>query len=200
MQGIDRLMAEDAEYSDMLRSREILLPMVEQLDPALVPEYFWRIVATRPSVGDPRSVNESSSAWLTSFLAWYDRDVAAAVFEPVRAWLDHADDRELASAMARVSGLVDLRPRAAVARLEQVPVDPQRDLDRDSAALGLPPCSVSPTRHAGEICGIATPTWKTLFVIIYVRYEYLVRSIAAEFDSGPLAHLLYTRAGVEVGK
>ena len=58
MQGIDRLMKEGAEYSNMLGPRQILLPMVEQIDPALVPEYFWRIVATRPSVGDPRSVSE----------------------------------------------------------------------------------------------------------------------------------------------
>ena len=146
MQGLDRLMAGDAEYSDMLRSREILLPLVEQLDPALVPEYFWRIVATRPSVGDPRSVNVLASAWLTLFLAWYDREAAAAVFEPVQAWLDLADDRELARATIEFQAWSTFDPRAAVARLEQVPVDPQLDLDRDSAGKGGCGTARSPPR------------------------------------------------------
>ena len=64
MQGIDRLMKDGVEYSNMLTSRQILLPMVEQIDPALVPEYFWRIVATRPSVGNPRSVDATSASAL----------------------------------------------------------------------------------------------------------------------------------------
>ena len=51
MQGFDRLMKEDAEYSDMLRAREVLLPMVEQIDPNLVPEYFCGL-----SPRDPPSV------------------------------------------------------------------------------------------------------------------------------------------------
>jgi hypothetical protein len=137
MQGFDRLMKKDAELSDMLRSREILLPMVEQINPDLVPEYFWRIVATRPSVGDPRSVSVTSSAWLTLFLAWYDRDVAAAVFEPVRAWMEHADDRELAGAVVEFQAWSTLDPRAAAARLERVPVNPELDLVLDSAGLAV---------------------------------------------------------------
>ena len=49
-------MNDGAEHSADARVRGVLLPMVEQIDPALVPELFWRIVATRPSTGDPRSV------------------------------------------------------------------------------------------------------------------------------------------------
>ncbi len=49
MQGIDRLMNDGADHTQMLGFRRILLPIVEQIDPALVPELFWRIVATRPS-------------------------------------------------------------------------------------------------------------------------------------------------------
>ena len=46
IQGIDRLMKEGVEYSAM---QGIVLPLVEQFDPALVPELFWRAVAMRLS-------------------------------------------------------------------------------------------------------------------------------------------------------
>jgi len=83
MHGIDRLMKDGPEYSEMLGFRGVLLPMVEQIDPALVPELFWRAIATRPSVGNPRRRdNEYSSSALVMLLAWYDRDVAATLFEP----------------------------------------------------------------------------------------------------------------------
>ena len=143
MQGIDRLIkgAEDY-YSDGRGPREIVLPAVEQLDPALVAEYFWRIVATRSSVGDPRSGNEFAPTLLALLLASYDRDVAAIVFEPVRAWLEHADDRELARPVVPLAfeawSLFD--PRAAAARLEQLPVTPMLDSARRRVAelLWLP--------------------------------------------------------------
>ncbi len=53
MQGIDRLMKQPGA-SQLRGVRWILLPVVERIDPALVPEYFWRTVALRPPVGDPR--------------------------------------------------------------------------------------------------------------------------------------------------
>ena len=146
MQGIDRLMQEDVEYSATARAREVLLPIVEQIDPALVPEYFWRIVAMRPSVGNPHYVNDLSSSWLALLLAWYDRDVAAAMFEPVRAWLEHirrqGAGRRGPRSRFRAWSMFD--PRAAVARLEKVPVDPKLDIRVDDARqrvaglLGLP--------------------------------------------------------------
>ena len=143
MQGIDRLIkgAEDY-YSDGLGPREIVLPVVEQLDPALVPEYFWRIVAMRSPIGDPRSGSEFAPTSFALLLASYDRDVAAVVFEPVRAWLEHADDRELARPVVPLAfqawSLID--PRAAVARLEQLPVTPMLDSARQRVAelLWLP--------------------------------------------------------------
>ena len=42
-------MKDGADHSRMLGFRGVLLPIVEQIDPALVPELFWRVVATRPS-------------------------------------------------------------------------------------------------------------------------------------------------------
>ena len=83
-----------------------LLPLVEQIDPSLVPEVFWRAVAARPA--DRQSpLAQRCIAQRTGrlFWAWYDREVAAAVFEPVRALMEQTDDRELASAGGSVSEL-----------------------------------------------------------------------------------------------
>ena len=137
MQALDRLIAgAEDHYSDVLVPREIVLPLVEQLDPALVPEYFWRIVATRSPVGDPRSSSEFVPAALTLLLASYDRDVAAIVFEPVRVWLEHADDRELARPVVPIAfqAWSAFDPRAAVARLERLPVTPMLDSARQRVA------------------------------------------------------------------
>jgi hypothetical protein len=141
MQGIDRLMKKQPL---MLELREVLLPLVEQIDPALVPEYFYRIVASRPSIGNPRSVNESSSALLSALLAWYDREAASVLFEPVRAWMDHASDLELLKSAVEFQAWSIFDPRGAVARLEQVPIAARRNTGAGSAweqvaeLLGLP--------------------------------------------------------------
>jgi hypothetical protein len=139
MEGIDRLTQDE---SLMLGPREILLPMVEQVDPALVPEYFWRVVAMRPCIGDPKSANTFSSALLTALLAWYNRDVAAALFEPVRAAMESAENSGPTVMGYQAWSVFD--PRAAVARLERTPITPKFQLGSDSArvivaeALGLP--------------------------------------------------------------
>ncbi len=133
MHAFDRLMKDGPEYSQMLGDRQVLLPMVEQIDPALVPEFFWRVVANRPSVGNPSSVREASLSSLVALLAWYDRDVAAVLFEPVRDQLERTDESALARASAEFLSWSILDPRAAVARLEKVPVSPKLDLDADSA-------------------------------------------------------------------
>jgi hypothetical protein len=58
------------------------------------------------------------------------------LFEPIRAWIEHADDRELARPLAPLAfqawSVVD--PRAAVARLEQLPVTPMADSARQRVA------------------------------------------------------------------
>ena len=90
-------MKDGADHTRMLGFRGVLLPIVEQIDPALVPELFWRVVATRPSTGNPRSVGRLSSSALVMLLAWYDRNVAATLFEPIRTEMEHTGDHELAS-------------------------------------------------------------------------------------------------------
>jgi hypothetical protein len=122
MRGIDRLMKEGAEFSAMRGERGVVLPLVEQIDPALVPELFWRAIATRPPTGNPRSLRDSSPTQLIILSGWYDREAAAALFEPVRDLMEQADDRELAGWANQFLGWSIFDPRAAVARLERVPV------------------------------------------------------------------------------
>jgi hypothetical protein len=72
-------------------------------------------------VGNPRTTQDIYASELVNLLAWYDRDVAGALFEPLREQIEQTDDQKLTKSnyFARWS-LFD--PRAAVARLEQVPV------------------------------------------------------------------------------
>ncbi|MFI5459022.1 MAG: carboxypeptidase-like regulatory domain-containing protein [Isosphaerales bacterium] len=144
MQGIDRLTKEGAGYRSTPWTRGVLLPLVEQIDPALVPELFWHAVAMRPPIGNPRATGELWNRVLVVLLAWYDRDVAAALFEPIRVQMED-DDLVLArSPEAEFWGWSIFDPRAAVARLEKVPVSPRLGLDADyarrpvSETLGLP--------------------------------------------------------------
>ena len=125
IQGIDRLQEEGAEYLDkhIPGGPAALLPLVEQIDPTLVPEVFWRAVAARPPIGNPLSFNDRSPSELVELLVWYDREVAAALFEPIRALIEQTDDRELITSTYRFVSWLLIDPRAAVARLEQLRAD-----------------------------------------------------------------------------
>ncbi len=141
MQGYDQLMKE-GEYSSMLVPRAVLLPLVEQIDPALVPEYFWRILAMGRTAANPRSTQDIYSAELVNLLAWYDRDVAAALFEPLRNQMERTDDQKLANYSRRFVEWSLIDPRAAVARLEQVP-------------FSLNPGGNGSREHVAELLGLA---------------------------------------------
>ena len=119
IQGYDEWMKE-GEYSSRLVPRGVLLPMVEQIDPAMVREYFWRVLALGRPINNPRSTQDIYASSLIELLAWYDRDVAAALFEPLRDQIEQTDDKRLANSQ-RFRGWSLFDPRAAVARLEQVP-------------------------------------------------------------------------------
>ncbi len=123
--ALERLLQERPEQLNGLDSRAgALLPVVERIDPALVPEVFWRFVASRPPVGNPRATVTYSPTNLIQYLAWYDREVAAALFEPSRDRIEHTEDPELATWSAEFEAWASFDPRAAVARLEKVPVGP----------------------------------------------------------------------------
>ncbi len=122
IQGIDRLIDEEASPLPEHIRIEIaaLLPLVEQIDPALVPELFWRAVAARPPIGDPRALGDNSSGELVELLAWYHREVATALFEPIRTQFDQSDDREVIEWKSRFLTWSLIDPRGAVARIEQI--------------------------------------------------------------------------------
>lgn len=56
VEGIDRQLEEGVEFSFTLGPSWVLLPLVEQIDPTLVPGLFWRAVAARPPIGNPRTL------------------------------------------------------------------------------------------------------------------------------------------------
>jgi hypothetical protein len=55
-------------------------------------------------------------------LGWYDREVAAALFEPARTLMEQTEDRELSRWQLEFLSWSIFYPRAAAARLEKVPV------------------------------------------------------------------------------
>ncbi len=122
MQGIDRILRERPERYLIIGGS--LLPTVEQIDPALVPEMLWRGVASRTPIDDPQMDQGSIPGRLIAQLAWFDREVAAALFEPVRAVMEKTADAELASRRGDFLTWSLFDPRAAVARLEMTPIDP----------------------------------------------------------------------------
>ncbi len=134
--GIDGLLEEGADSLDLHINggAAALLPLVEEIDPSLAPEVFWRAVAARPAIGNPRSLDDPSLSHLVQLLSWYDRDVAAAVFEADRAMMEQADNRELATRLAWFLSWLLFDPRAAVASIEQLRAT--TDLDT-RAILGL---------------------------------------------------------------
>jgi hypothetical protein len=127
---IDQRMREQPEGFESLTGA--VLPAVERIDPALVPEFSWREVASRQSFDNPRTIQVYSPSYLIAYLAWYDREVAAALFEPSRARIEQAENRELESWQSEFVVWSYFDPRAAVSRLAKVPVrrDPSADANR----------------------------------------------------------------------
>ncbi len=137
--GMDGLMKERPEQ--LQDGSKNLLPIIERIDPALVPEVFWRYVASRPPSANPRTISVYSPTDLIRHLAWYDREVAAALFESSRHRIEHTEDRELATWYSEFEAWSSFDPRAAVARLEKIPVGadlrPNDARIRVASSLGL---------------------------------------------------------------
>ncbi len=130
-----------------------LLPIVERIAPERLPEIFWRAVALHPRIKTDREDQLQRSrdiGFECMLLARYDRQVAAALFEPMDSYLRSLaartgprDDFDLRVITAK--GCID--PRAAVALLESM--TPLRDSRRSDPArlarlrvaemLGTPP-------------------------------------------------------------
>ncbi len=98
------------------------LPLLEAVDPALVPELFWRAVGNLAVADDPRlEYGRDDVLRQALLLARYDRQVASALFEPAA--------RASAARGADAGGMVPnellllavIDPRRAVAAVEAMP-------------------------------------------------------------------------------
>lgn len=67
-----------------------ILPLVEQIAPDRVGEVFWRAVAQHAPDDDPRNDFGADHPLVSEvmLLSRYDRNVAAALFEPVAAFVE----------------------------------------------------------------------------------------------------------------
>ena len=140
LRAFDGLLEERPEQLNSRGFNEVLLPVVERIDPVLVPEVFWLRGLTAPRWQSAATIIYSPT-YLVQHLAWYDREVAAALFEPSRDRIEHAEDRELATWSSEFEAWASFDPRAAVARLERVPVGPDASANaarlRVASVLGL---------------------------------------------------------------
>ena len=114
-----------------------VLPIAERIDAALVPEFLWREAASRPSFDNPRTMRDYAAIAPIDYLAWYDREAAAAMFEPSRARIEQTDERELARWRSEFLAWSYFDPRGAVARLEKVPVAHDPATDAHGARLAV---------------------------------------------------------------
>jgi hypothetical protein len=98
-----------------------LMPVVEQIDPSLVPEVFWRASAARPPADNPGSPDDPYYLReLVPLPSWYDREAAAVVHEDGGTLAKQLGDTEPATWRIRILGRLPFDPRGAVAALEQV--------------------------------------------------------------------------------
>jgi Carboxypeptidase regulatory-like domain len=163
MDVIDERMKLGLEYSNFFRTFWIVLPLVEQIDPALVPELFWRAVAMRLPTGDPRQAVDLTPAELALLLGRYDRAVAALVFDPCRARMEATDDAELDLWTIAFMSWSIFDPRAAVARLE-----------RASAAAGLQNGPSHSSEAIAELLGLSLEDrWRKIWST-YTDMRYLL--------------------------
>ncbi len=107
---------------------DFFYPIVERIDPALVPELLWLDLAARFATDNPYALTGGSPmSLLVSHVAWYDRNVAAALFEPTRVVLQAATSGDSGASSSDFVAWSLFDPRAAVACLEKLPLRAGRD-------------------------------------------------------------------------
>jgi hypothetical protein len=112
-----------------LKTAVCLLPVVEQVDPERLREYFWQAVSfrqTSTSGKEQTGLNYlGTDPALGAFLARYDRDIAAALVRPNYEWLSpNVDEWEY----FLFGGLAAIDPAEAVHLVSQLPE--KTDYDR----------------------------------------------------------------------
>jgi hypothetical protein len=168
MDGFDRSISDtNVKSLGALQMFEVALPFVEQIDPALVPEYFWRILALRPARGDTNNWDLSIASELAVLLAWYDRDAARALFQPILAILQRGNDLPLRSRIAGSVAWSIIDAPAAVAQVEMMPID-----------LGLESPKGNLRLRVAELLAMPQAArWKE----VYIEYAGLAEFLVPQF-------------------
>ncbi len=104
----------------------LALQAVDQIDPALAADIFWRYLAMRPSSISPRIARGPSTGGLIRSVAMYDREVARILFEPIRVRMARAEVRVLAEMQREFEAWTVLDPAGAIAAVERLPINPDR--------------------------------------------------------------------------
>ncbi len=131
--------AHETQFQDASTVAAGLLPVVEQVAPTLLTEYFWKAagLAEPPPTADRGWVARRSA--LALFLARYDRAAASVVLAPALAsTLDPVGPAVALAARLRAEAAID--PARAVGRFEALPDDPDPDPSRspkEQARLAL---------------------------------------------------------------
>jgi RNA polymerase sigma factor (sigma-70 family) len=116
-----------------------LLPVAEQIDPRLVPEFFWRTLSFRlppPEDDDPYFLKEYSDAALALALARYDRGLAKTLLEPLAKC--EREQRNLRRSYAFFPATAIVDPRWALELIESLPGErEQKEEARRSVAKTL---------------------------------------------------------------
>jgi hypothetical protein len=129
---IDQLMDNPLDDSSARSFLQIALEVIDQIDPALAADVFWRYLSTRPSSFDPRIAWEPSSL-VIGHVAMYDRYLARTLFEPIRAKMVRAEDSEPGAVQMDFDDWTMLDPSEAIAAAFRLPINPDR-LDQFSSA------------------------------------------------------------------
>ena len=144
-----------AQCGDALADRRVDRPWLS------CPRSSARDVSSRLPAGNPRQLQNGSPAYLILNLARYDRDVAGALFESSGARMSPPGDDVTAPSP---DGSEDwlwfwswsiFDPRAAVARLETLPIDPKLPTNQSVRRLAVAKSLAQDHEHAGTKSGAA---------------------------------------------
>ncbi len=146
----------------------MILPVVERIAPERIAEVFWRAVALHRRIGSDRSepLMRSNIGYECILLARYDRQVAAAVFEPANLYLRSlgaltTPANQFDPSLFMAMGCID--PRSAVAVLESL------TSPRDSRRADL---TLRARRMLAEVLGSPREDrWKLLCGLMLTRLD-----------------------------
>ncbi len=109
----------------------VVLPIVEQVAPERLGEFFWRAVALHERVGPEREdeLQKSGIGFECTLLAHYDRGVAAVLFEPMDSFIQSVMAQkgrsgEMTASVIVAKGCID--PKAGAELIESLAPDAGR--------------------------------------------------------------------------